>query len=61
MKSSADWAVIAPLAGAIVLGFTNSAVGNIYGATFSTLVGMLVLLVLFVRPSGLMGRKFYDE
>jgi branched-chain amino acid transport system permease protein len=54
--------IIAPLAGAIVLGFTNSAVGNIYGATFSTLVGMLfVLLVLFVRPSGLMGRKFYDE
>jgi branched-chain amino acid transport system permease protein len=54
--------IVAPLAGAVVLGFTNSAVGNVYGATFSMIVGMIfVLLVLFVRPSGLMGKKFYDE
>jgi branched-chain amino acid transport system permease protein len=54
--------IVAPLAGAVVLGFTNSAVGNFYGATYSTLVGMVfVLLVLFARPSGLMGKKFYDE
>lgn len=54
--------IVAPLAGAVVLGFTNSAVGNFYGATYSTLIGTIfVLLVLFVRPSGLMGKKFYDE
>jgi len=54
--------IVAPLVGAVVLGVTNSAVGNFMGATYSTLVGTIfVLLVLFIRPSGLMGKKFYDE
>lgn len=54
--------IVAPLAGALVLGVSNSVVGNIWGATYSTLVGtVLVLLILFFRPAGLMGRRFYED
>lgn len=54
--------IVAPLVGAILLGITNSAIGNYAGATYSTVIGtVLVLAILFLRPSGLMGKKFYDE
>jgi branched-chain amino acid transport system permease protein len=54
--------IVAPLVGAVVLGVSNSAMGNFAGATYSTLLGMaFVLAILFIRPSGLMGKKFYDE
>lgn len=54
--------IVAPLVGAVVLGFTNSAVGNFMGATYSTLVGTIfVLVVLVIWPSGILGKKFYDE
>jgi branched-chain amino acid transport system permease protein len=54
--------IVAPLVGATVLGITNSAIGNFAGATYSTVIGTaLVLAILFLRPSGLMGKKFYDE
>jgi len=54
--------IIGPLVGSAVLGLTNAAVGNLWGATYSTAVATsLVLLVLFVRPSGLLGKRFYEE
>lgn len=54
--------VFAPLVGSVVLGVSNAIVGNFWGATYSTLIAtILVLLVLFVRPSGLLGRQFYEE
>jgi branched-chain amino acid transport system permease protein len=54
--------IVAPLVGSVVLGLTNAAVGNMWGATYSTVVATgLVLLVLFVRPSGLLGKRFYEE
>lgn len=54
--------VVGPLVGSVVVGLVNSVVGNYWGATYSTAVGsLLVLAVLFVRPSGLLGRRFYEE
>lgn len=54
--------IIAPFVGAIVLGLTNAIVGNFWGATFGTVVAIvLVLLILFIRPSGLLGKQFYEE
>jgi len=54
--------VVAPFVGSIVLGLTNAIVGNFWGATYSTVVAtVLVLLILFVRPSGLLGKRFYEE
>jgi branched-chain amino acid transport system permease protein len=50
-----------PLAGAVIVGLISSAVANLWGATYSTMVGTaLVLLVLVVKPSGLFGRRFYE-
>ena len=54
--------IVGPLVGSVVLGLTNAAVGNVWGATYSTVVATgLVLLVLFVRPSGILGKRFYEE
>jgi branched-chain amino acid transport system permease protein len=54
--------IVGPLVGSVVLGLTNAAVGNAWGATYSTVVATgLVLLVLFVRPAGLLGKRFYEE
>jgi branched-chain amino acid transport system permease protein len=53
--------MVGPLVGAVVVGTTSSAVASLVGATYSTLVGpALVLLILVVRPSGLLGRRFYE-
>ena len=53
--------VIGPLLGSIVVGLSNSIVGSYYGATYGTLVGtLLVLVVLLIRPAGLLGRRFYE-
>src|SRR5262249_29614233 len=53
--------MVGPLLGAVVLGVATSLVANLWGTTFSALVGTaLVLLVLVVKPSGLLGRRFYE-
>ena len=52
---------VGPLLGALVLGVASSLVANLWGSTYATLVGTaLVLLVLCVRPSGLLGKRFYE-
>jgi branched-chain amino acid transport system permease protein len=54
--------MLGPLVGAAVLGVTTSAVATLWGATHATMVGaLLVLLVLMVRPAGLMGKRFYES
>lgn len=53
--------MVGPLAGALVLGLVSSIVANLWGGTYAVLAGtLLVLLVLAVKPSGLLGRKFYE-
>lgn len=53
--------VVGPMAGALALGFATALVGTVWGTSYSTLVGtILVLAVLVVRPSGFMGRRFYE-
>jgi branched-chain amino acid transport system permease protein len=53
--------MVGPLVGALVLGLVSSVVAHLWGGTYAVLAGtLLVLLVLAVRPSGLLGRKFYE-
>jgi branched-chain amino acid transport system permease protein len=53
--------VVGPMVGALVLGFATALVGAVWGTSYSTLVGtVLVLALLVVRPSGLFGRRFYE-
>lgn len=53
--------MIAPLVGALVLALVASIVSNIWGGSYAVLAGtVLVLLVLTLKPSGLLGRKFYE-
>ncbi|MBO6836660.1 MAG: branched-chain amino acid ABC transporter permease [Alphaproteobacteria bacterium] len=53
--------MVGPLVGALLLGLVSSVVTAIWGGTYAVLAGtILVLLVLTFRPSGLMGRKFYE-
>jgi branched-chain amino acid transport system permease protein len=53
--------LIGPLIGALIVGFASSAVANIFGATYSMLVGMaLVWVTLILFPNGILGRRFYD-
>lgn len=54
--------LIGPLIGALIVGFASSAVANIFGATYSMLVGMaLVWATLILFPNGILGRRFYDS
>jgi branched-chain amino acid transport system permease protein len=53
--------IVGPLMGAVVLGVSTSVVASFWGATYSSLVGMaIVLVILVVRPQGLLGRRFYE-
>lgn len=53
--------MLGPLVGALTLGLVASVVANLWGATYAMLAGtVMVLLVLAVRPSGLLGRRFYE-
>lgn len=53
--------MVGPLVGALVLGLVSSIVAHLWGGTYAVLAGtLLVLLVLAIRPSGLLGRKFYE-
>lgn len=53
--------LIGPMIGALVVGFASSAVANLFGATYSMLVGMvLVWTALIFFPNGILGRRFYD-
>ena len=54
--------MVGPLVGAAVLATVNSGVANLWGATYSTFIGaLIVLLILVVRPAGLFGRRFYES
>lgn len=53
--------IVGPLVGAAVLGVSTSLVASLFGTLYSNLIGIvLVLVVLVVRPQGLMGRRFYE-
>lgn len=52
--------VVGPIAGAAIVAIATTLASALFGSTYSLLVGMvLVLFILTVRPSGLMGRRFY--
>ncbi|MEX0758923.1 MAG: branched-chain amino acid ABC transporter permease [Tistlia sp.] len=54
--------MLGPLVGALTLGLVSSIVANLWGATYAMLAGtVMVLLVLAVRPAGLLGRQFYES
>lgn len=54
--------MLGPLVGALTLGLVTSIVANLWGATYAVLAGtVMVLLVLAVKPSGLLGRQFYES
>ncbi len=53
--------VVGPLAGAAVIGGATSLTANLFGSTYSVLVGtVIVLVVLAMRPSGMFGKRFYE-
>jgi branched-chain amino acid transport system permease protein len=53
--------LIGPLIGALIVGFASSATANIFGATYSMLVGMAIVWVaLILFPNGILGRRFYE-
>lgn len=53
--------VVGPLAGAAVVGGATSLTANLFGSTYSVLVGtVIVLVVLVMRPSGMFGKRFYE-
>lgn len=53
--------IIGPLVGAFVVGISYSLVAHFWSGAYSTLVGtFLVLIVLLLRPSGLLGKRFYE-
>lgn len=53
--------MLGPLLGAVVLGISTTVVSSLWGTTYGPLVGAaLVLLILIIRPSGLLGRRFYE-
>lgn len=53
--------VVGPLVGAAVVGGATSLTANLFGSTYSVLVGTaIVLVVLVMRPSGLFGKRFYE-
>jgi len=53
--------ILGPLLGALVVGLAISAASHLAGATYGVLVGaVIVLIVLAVRPSGLLGKRFYE-
>lgn len=53
--------VVGPLLGAVVVGVALSFASHLFGSTYSVLVGTaIVLAMLVVRPSGLLGRRFYE-
>lgn len=53
--------VTGPIVGAAVLALATSLAANLFGSTYSLLIGtLLVLATLVVRPAGLMGKRFYE-
>ncbi|WP_424139194.1 branched-chain amino acid ABC transporter permease [Roseomonas chloroacetimidivorans] len=53
---------VGPLLGALLLGLASSIVANLWGTTYAMLIGtLLVLIVLVVRPSGLLGKRYYES
>jgi branched-chain amino acid transport system permease protein len=53
--------IVGPLLGAIVVGVAISVTSHLFGATYGVLVGaVIVLVVLVIRPSGLLGKRFYE-
>ena len=53
--------IIGPLVGALVIGVATSVTTHLAGPTYGILVGtLIVLVVLAVRPTGLLGKRFYE-
>ena len=53
--------IVGPLVGALVVGVATSITTHMYGSTYGILVGtVIVLAVLVVRPTGLLGKRFYE-
>lgn len=53
--------IVGPLIGAVVVGISTTVVASLWGATYSSLVGaVIVLFILVLRPQGLFGRRFYE-
>ncbi|WP_353194236.1 branched-chain amino acid ABC transporter permease [Pusillimonas noertemannii] len=53
--------IIGPLLGAALVGIAISTTSHLIGVTYGVLVGaLIVLIVLAVRPKGLLGRRFYE-
>jgi len=53
--------VVGPLVGAFLVGIATALTANLFGSTYSLLVGtVLVLIMLMTRPSGLFGKRFYE-
>jgi branched-chain amino acid transport system permease protein len=53
--------IVGPLLGAIVVGVAVSITSHLAGATYGVLVGaVIVLAVLVIRPTGLLGKRFYE-
>lgn len=53
--------IVGPLVGALVIGVATSVTTHLAGPTYGILVGtLIVLVVLAVRPTGLLGKRFYE-
>lgn len=54
--------IVGPLLGAIIVGVAVSFASHVFGPTYSLLVGtVIVLAMLVIRPTGLLGRRFYES
>jgi len=53
--------IVGPLVGALVVGIATSVTSHLLGSTYGILVGtVIVLVVLAIRPTGLLGKRFYE-
>jgi branched-chain amino acid transport system permease protein len=53
--------IVGPLFGALIVGVATSITSHLFGATYGVLIGaVIVLVVLVIRPSGLLGKRFYE-
>jgi branched-chain amino acid transport system permease protein len=53
--------IVGPLVGALVVGVAISITSHLFGSTYGILVGtVIVLAVLVIRPTGLLGKRFYE-
>lgn len=54
--------VIGPIAGAAMLAVVTCLSASLFGSSYSLLIGtLMVLVILVVRPAGLLGKRFYEH